>query len=30
MRLYARGELQGDVMRLIVANVRTATEDVAI
>ena len=26
VRLYARGELVGDVMRLIMANVRTATE----
>ena len=26
VRLYARGELQGDVMRMIMANVRTATE----
>jgi len=26
VRLYARGELQADVMRLIMANVRTATE----
>jgi len=26
VRLYRRGELQGDVMRLILANVRTATE----
>jgi N-methylhydantoinase B len=26
VRLYARGELQGDVMRIIMANVRTAAE----
>ncbi len=26
VRLYARGELQGDVLRLIMANVRTAAE----
>ena len=26
VRLYARGELQGDIMRLILANVRTAAE----
>ena len=26
VRLYRRGELQADIMRLILANVRTATE----